>query len=147
MIKRIAQRKKEDCAICAVAMVMGEPFSYERVLRDSARYPAETEDGKFQAWWERYLADEGFQCVYRPFADLHQLPAFGGRVLGILVMMVPHLKMGHVVAVDEVGIIDPADNAPDHVEIGEYVVNRLGEGFKFDEVFLAVQKSQSSKSK
>ena len=55
-------------------------------------------------------------------------------------MMVPHLRMGHVVAVDEVGIIDPADNPPEHLAVEECVVNRLSDGFKFDEVFLAVQK-------
>ncbi len=126
---------------------MGQPYSYRRVLRDSAKYPAATRDGKFQAWWETYRAAEGFQAVYRPFADLYQLPAFGGRVLGILAMMVPHLSMEHVLAVDEGGIVDPADNAPDHIAIGEYVVNRLGDGFKFDEVFPAVQKGQSPQSR
>ncbi len=128
-------------------MVMGEPYSYERVLGDSAKYPAATTDGKFSDWWNRYLVDEGFQTVYRPFADLYKLPAFGGRVLGILVMMVPHLRKGHVVAVDEIGIIDPADDSPDHIAIGEYVLSRLGDGFKFDDVYLAVQEVQLPKSK
>jgi hypothetical protein len=38
MIVRIQQRSKDDCAICAVAMVMGSPYSYERVQSDSNKY-------------------------------------------------------------------------------------------------------------
>jgi len=36
MITRIPQRTKNDRALCAVAMVMGHPYSYERVLQDPA---------------------------------------------------------------------------------------------------------------
>jgi hypothetical protein len=147
MIKRIAQRTADDCAICTVAMVMGEPYSYARVLKDSAKYPPETNDGKFWDWWNRYLVDEGYKTVYRPFLDLYKLPDFGGGVLGILVLLNDRFRKGHVVAVDEIGIIDPADNSPDHVAIQDYLLRRLGDGFRFDEVFLAVQKSQVPKSK
>ena len=35
MIKRIPQRDQTDCAICAVAMVMGRLYSYEHVVADS----------------------------------------------------------------------------------------------------------------
>jgi hypothetical protein len=73
MVKRIPQRTMEDCSICVLAMGMGGPYDYERVLRDSAKYQATAGNGKFLAWWERYLADEGFQGVYRPFADLCKL--------------------------------------------------------------------------
>ena len=147
MVKRIPQRTKEDCTICTIAMVMGEPYSYARVLADSGKYPATTKDGKFWDWWRVYLADEGFQTAYRPFLDLYKLPDFGGGVLGILVLMNDRLRKGHVVAVDEIGIIDPADNSPDLVAIVVYIARRLGDGFRFDEVFLAVQKSQVPKSK
>ena len=147
MVQRIAQRTAEDCAICTVAMVMGEPYTYETVLADSGKYPAATKDGKFSDWWRVYLADEGFQTAYRPFLDLYKLPDFGGGVLGIVVLMNDRLRKGHVVAVDEIGIIDPADNSPDHVAIEDYIARRLGDGFRFDDVYLAVQKAQPSKSK
>ena len=52
MITRIPQRTKDDCTICVVAMVMGPPYTYERVLEDSSKYPKSTADGKFPAWWE-----------------------------------------------------------------------------------------------
>jgi hypothetical protein len=50
MIVRIPQRSENDCAICTVAMVMGPPYSYERVLADSNRYPKVSSDGKFLSW-------------------------------------------------------------------------------------------------
>lgn len=31
MMEPISQRTKDDCTICVVSMVMGTPFSYERV--------------------------------------------------------------------------------------------------------------------
>jgi hypothetical protein len=30
-------------------------------------------------------------------------------------MSIPYLQRGHVVAADELGIVDPADGGPDHV--------------------------------
>jgi hypothetical protein len=39
MIVRISQRTQDDCAICTVAMAMGSPYSYERVLADNVKYP------------------------------------------------------------------------------------------------------------
>jgi hypothetical protein len=140
VIKRIPQRTKTDCAICVVAMVMAHPYSYERVLNDSDRYTKISADGKFYAWWETYLRDEGFRTIYRSFADLFDLPRFGGRVAGLLQIDFPHLRLGHIVAVDEVGIVDPAENAPDHIEIAEYVLNRNSQGAKFHSEFLAVER-------
>jgi hypothetical protein len=35
MIERIPQRAMDDCATCVAAMVMGFPYSYEKVLEDS----------------------------------------------------------------------------------------------------------------
>jgi hypothetical protein len=101
MIIRIPQRVKEDCVICAVAMVMGHPYNYERVLRDSDNYPAISAHGKFLAWWENYLRSEGFEITYRRFLDLYELPGFGGSVVGLLHIDVPHLRKAHIVAVDE----------------------------------------------
>jgi hypothetical protein len=130
----------DDCVICVVAMVMGYPFTYERVLKDSDIFPKTVESGKFPAWWETYLAQESFETQYRPFIDLYKLPISSGNVRGILGMDIPELGKGHVVAVDEVGIVDPAHNAPDHVTIQEYVLSRLGQRFKFHKEFLAVWK-------
>lgn len=121
-------------------MVMGRPYTYERVLRDGRKYPHILENGKFHAWWDPYLHAEGFRTVYRPFLDLYDLSRFRGRVVGLLTMAVPRMKMGHIVAVDELGIIDPADDAPNHIEIGQYVLSRKPQGFIFDADFLAVER-------
>ena len=127
-------------------MVMGNPFTYDIVIRDSAKYPQMTNEGKFPAWWERYLADEGFEAVYRPFLDLYQLPFFNGSIVGILAMVVPIWRMVHLVAVDEAGVIDPRDNAPDHIDIAEYIRNGLGDGFQFDKEFLAVNRGTNRRT-
>jgi hypothetical protein len=66
MITRIPQRTKDDCAICTIAMVMGHPYNYERVLEDSGKYPKIASNGRFPAWWETYLRDEGFDACYLP---------------------------------------------------------------------------------
>jgi len=81
MIQRIPQRAKDDCAICVVAMVMGPPYSYERVTEDSLRYPKVTSEGKFPAWWETYLRDERFDICYCRFDGLHALPDYAGTVV------------------------------------------------------------------
>jgi len=65
IIVRIPQRAQNDCAVCNVAMVMGPPYTYDRVCADSARYPKITPDGKFPAWWETYLRDEGFERPHK----------------------------------------------------------------------------------
>ena len=143
MIVRIPQRGKLDCAICTVAMVMGFPYTYERVLSDSDRYPKVGSDGKFPAWWETYLHDEGFESIYCHFDGLNALNQYRGAVLGILGMDIPHLRSGHLVAVDEFGVIDPADNAPNHVNLTEYVVNRGRDGVVFHQEWLAVKKTST----
>jgi hypothetical protein len=140
MIQRIPQRTKDDCAICAVAMVMGQPYTYERVLKDSADFPMTTAGGKSLAWWEIYLVREGFEKAYQPFADLYRLPDASGNVRGILGMNIPHLRWRHVVAVDEQGIVDPATGAPEHISVQEYVSSRSQQGLIFDDEFLAVRK-------
>jgi hypothetical protein len=139
MIERIPQRSKTDCAICVVTMVMGPLYSYERVLRDSEKYPKMSEDGKFSAWWETYLQDEGFLVEYRPFMELYSLPYYGGRMMGLLGFDIPQLQYSHIVAVDELGIIDPADDSPPHTDIAAYVLGRINnEKAVFHPDFLAV---------
>ena len=83
-IQRISQRTKDDCAICTIAMVMDQPYTYERVLRDSVTFPITAAGGKFLAWSETYLLREGFETAYRPFADLYRLPGANRNVRGIL---------------------------------------------------------------
>lgn len=139
MITRIPQRASNDCAICAVAMVMG--YSYERVQRDSSRYPKIAPDGTFPAWWETYFRDEGFESCYCRFDGLYALPAYGGAILGMLGMDIPRLAAMHIVAVDEIGVVDPADNAPDHVPLREYLLTRLDDGVVFHGEWLAVRRA------
>lgn len=105
-----------------------------------ASTPKFSEAGKFYAWWESYLRDEGFQATYRPFMDLYKLPELEGRVVGILGMYIPSLKVGHIIAVDECGAVDPAENAPGHMEIREYLLSRTSQGVTFHNDFLAVER-------
>jgi hypothetical protein len=55
-------------------------------------------------------------------------------------MTITQMKKRHIVAADEIGIIDPADDAPDHIEIGNYILDRKSHGFTFDDDFLAVER-------
>ena len=144
MITRIAQRGPDDCGICAVAMVMGPPYSYERVLADSHSYLRISPDGKFLAWWDIYLRDEGFDTCLCHFDGLYAIPQYSGAVVALLGMDIPHLQRGHIVAVDELGVIDPADNAPNHVGLDFYVRSRTPDGVIFHEEFLAVRKALPS---
>lgn len=144
MILRIQQRTPDDCAICALAMVMGPPYTYERVLEDSHKYPNVSPEGKFFAWWEGYLRDEGFQAIYRHLDGLHALAGYRGTVVGLLGMDIPHLNRGHIVAVDELGVIDPADNAPDHLAISDYFIARLPDGVRFHPDWLAVRRPSNA---
>jgi hypothetical protein len=79
---------------------------------------------------------------YRPFLDLYQLPRFSRRVVGLLGMDNPHRQVAHIVCVDEIGIIDPTDGAPDHIDIGQYVLNRRAQGIIFHSEFLAVERRE-----
>jgi hypothetical protein len=145
MIIRIPQRTQDDCAICTVAMVMGHPYSYERVLAETVRYPKTSADGTFYAWWETYFRDEGFDSTYCHFDGLRALGMYGGDVVRMLGMDIPHLNRGHIVAVDEIGAVDPADNAPDHLPLDHYVWNRKQDGVIFHSEWLAVKKSSSAR--
>jgi len=137
MIQRIPQRTKDDCAICTVAMVMGQPYTYERVLNDSARYPKLTENGRFICWWQFYLEHEGFQTAWMPLSDLGALPSGVRAIIG---MDVPRLRRTHIAAVDELWVIDPADGAPPYITLQEYFYVRSFDGFVFHNDLLAVRK-------
>ena len=136
MIARIPQRTQDDCTICAVAMIMGAAFPYERVLADSSKYPSISEGRKFLAWWESYLSDNGFRKAYRPFLDLYSLPRFQGKVAGLLGMDFPHERKSHVVVVDEVGVIDSANGSPSHCDLQTYILSRIEDGAVFHKEFL-----------
>ena len=71
--------------------------------------------------------------MYCQFDGLHSLKDYGGAILGMLAMEypIPHLKITHVVAVDEFGVVDRADNAPDHVALSDYVQSRIPDGVAF----------------
>jgi hypothetical protein len=102
--------------------------------------PKIASNGKFPAWWETYLRDEGFDACYCRFDGLYALPSYSGDVVGMLGMVIPHLTAAHIVAVDEAGVIDPADNAPNHIPLQQYVLNRLDDGVVFHDVWLAVRR-------
>jgi hypothetical protein len=54
-------------------------------------------------------------------------------------MSVPHLKRGHIVAVDRMGIVDPVAGAPDHETLERYILIRKSQGVVFDdECFVTV---------
>lgn len=139
MIRRIPQRTIDDCVICTVAMVMGSPYHYERVLAESTAFPRLNADGKHFEWWRAYLTREGFDTCYRPWSDLYQLYRYGGQVVGIVNLQSHEIRQGHAVAVDELGIVDPCDGSPDHQDIGQYVLDRRAAGFEFISEFMAVR--------
>ncbi|MGA8616397.1 MAG: hypothetical protein WB760_32825 [Xanthobacteraceae bacterium] len=151
MIERIPQRGMDDCAICVAAMVMGSPYSYERVLQDSNKYSKIDAEGKFIPWWETYLIDEGFSLQRWRWSetDLGSIALAITMLLedtaGILTMSVPHLKRGHIVAVDRMGIVDPADDAPAHESVERYIAARKSQGAIFDdECFVTVSRFRES---
>jgi hypothetical protein len=109
-------------------------------MADSRKYPKIEPSGKFPAWWETYLRDEGFDACYCRFDGLYALPNYGGDVVGLLGMDIPHLRAAHIVAVDEAGVVDPADNAPDHILLQQYVLTRLDDGVVFHNEWLAVRR-------
>lgn len=113
MMEKISQRTPDDCSICVVAMVMGPPYTYEKVSQDSQKYPRTDGKGKYLPWWRDYLRDEGFEVELRPlldpkrFSDLASLPE---NSRAMLVFHIPP-NTGHIVAIDREGVIDPRDDA------------------------------------
>jgi hypothetical protein len=119
---------------------MGHPYTYERVLADQARYPKVNSDGLFLAWYETYLRDSGFRNEYHDMLEADALIGTG-RIGGILRLAPPTGRIGHVVAIDEYGFINPSTNWPERVPslndlLREY--RRLGVEYLPDREFLAV---------
>jgi len=71
-------------------------------------------------------------------AALDIIPSHGGEVVGLLVMHQPILRGSHIVAIDELGLVDPSDGSPDHVPFDRYPLVKSAQGFTFDEDFLAI---------
>lgn len=65
----------------------------------------------------------------------------GGEIVGLLVMQQHQLRAGHVVAIDELGYVDPSDGFSDHVPFDQYPLIQAGRGFVFDRDFLAIPTS------
>ena len=134
-VRRVPQRELTDCAICSVAAVLG--YSYERVQEARRKRYGHFDDRT--AWWEHYLADEGPSCRYLAMTALDIIiPINGGAVVGLLVMQQHRLRASHIVAIDELGFVDPSDGFPDHVPFDRYPLVKSAQGFTFDEEFLAI---------
>ena len=137
ILERVSQRAQEDCAICAVAMVLG--YDYEQVEADRARF-SHLEDRT--AWWEQYLLEEGYPNEYRPLSDLYVVQSAGATGVGLVVMQNPRLKAGHVAVIDEVGVLDPSDGFPEHMAWSTYPGVKKAQGFVLESEFLAVSAPQ-----
>lgn len=134
IIDRLPQRAIDDCAICSVAAVLGYP--YEQVQKDRTERYSQF-DGR-TAWWEQYLEDEGPACQYRSLMTLEAMLGRGGEIVGLHVMQQHQLRAGHVVAIDELGYVDPSDGFSDHVPFEQYPLIQAGRGFVFERDFLAI---------
>ena len=66
-----------------------------------------------------------------------------GKGSGMLSMDIRRLSRSHIGAGDELGVVDPADNTPDHVALRDDVRSRIPGGVVFHEEWLAVRKSRS----
>jgi hypothetical protein len=119
---------------------MGHPYTYERVLADQERYPQVNSDGSFSAWYETYLRDSGFRNEYRDMSEKDALIGTG-KIGGILRLIPPTGIIGHVVAIDELGFINPSTNWPERIaSLNELLQEclRLGVQYSADREFLAV---------
>jgi hypothetical protein len=121
-MEKISQRTSEDCLICVLAMVMGPPYTYERVLEDSKKYRRAGDEGLTMARSKDYLNNEGFEVENRPlsdlrtFSDLASLPSNSRAML----FFRTRPKIGHVVAIDQDGVIDPEDHPAEYKSIRDF---------------------------
>jgi hypothetical protein len=114
-------------------------YTYERVLTDEAGYLKQTGNGKFYEWWAEYIAHQGLQQDLRPLNEAANLQSFHGpRAVGILGLTFEHLRWRHVAAIDVVGVVDPANGFPNHMEVAEYVATRQAQGGTFDRDFRVI---------
>ncbi len=123
MMEKISQRTEDDCVICVLAMVMGPPYNYERVLQDSKKYRRTDDQGRTFAWWKDYLEDEGFEVKHRPLSDLRSfsdLASLPENSRAMLVFRIPHRKIGHIVAIDRFGVIDPQERPAEYRSVDDF---------------------------
>jgi hypothetical protein len=123
-VVRVNQRQMDDCAICTAAMVLS--YSYERVVEDRRRY-SQLDDKS--GWWEWYFRDEGRWVEYVPLKERGVIQASGSNDLGVLVMTHPTLRVGHVVVMDELGVIDPADGFAEHLAFVRWKALKMSQGW------------------
>ena len=135
ILTRVPQRRMDDCSICATAMVLDYP--YERV--DEARSGAYLRYAASSSWWEHYLEDEGYHTEYLTLDQLDLVMTQGSNMAGLLHMQNHEISGGHLVAIDEIGVLDPASRFPDHVSWQLYNNIKMQiQHFVFDTEFLAV---------
>jgi hypothetical protein len=109
-MEKISQRTEDDCVVCVLAMVMGAPYTYEKVLQDSRKYPTTDNEGHTIAWWK-------------------------------LVFQIPHMKMGHIVAIDRFGVIDPQDRPAEYRSVDDFCgIFKVGGWRLYSAHFWLVQK-------
>src|SRR5215472_13324994 len=123
MMERISQRTEDDCVICVLAMVMGQPYTYEKVLEDSTSYSRTDDQGHFIPWWKDYLIDEGFEVEMRPLSDsksFSDLKSLAGDSRAMLTFQIPRMRIGHIVAIDRFGVIDPMDHPAEYRGVDDF---------------------------
>jgi hypothetical protein len=122
-MERISQRTEDDCVTCVLAMVMGPPYNYERVLQDSRKYQKTDKERRGLAWWVDYLKEQGFEIEQRSLSDLKSFSDLASLPVdsrAMLVFRIPHMKMGHIVAIDQFGVIDPQDHPAEYRSVDDF---------------------------
>jgi hypothetical protein len=90
------------------------------------------------SWWTEYLLEQGHPYEYRPLSDIYLVQTAGATVVGLIVLQNYWIQVAHIVAIDEMGVLDPSDGLPDHMAWSTYYNQRQRQGFIFDSDFLAV---------
>ncbi len=115
-------------------MVMGMPYTYEKVLGDSKKYAWTDGESRSLPWWREYLLDEGFEVTYPPLTDLRSFSDFASlaeNTCALLVFQIPREQRGHIVAIDRHGIIDPMNNPAFYQSVQDFSAIFRIEGWRF----------------
>jgi hypothetical protein len=122
-MEKISQRAGNDCVICVLTMVMGRPYTYEKVLQGSEKYVRTNAAGHTVTWCKDYLNDEGFEIEIRPLLDpelFSDLASLLKDSRAMLVFEIPHMKIGHTVAIDRFGVIDPQNHPAEYKSVDDF---------------------------